>query len=54
MGVTNAHEVVTQALANKMQYLAEQKAYAKKEGEELSKASTKNLKNFIDEQGGAY
>lgn len=53
MGVTNAHEVVTQALANKMQYLAEQKAYAKKEGEELSKASTKNLKNFIDEQGGA-
>lgn len=53
MGVTNAHEVVTQAFANKMQYLAEQKAYAKKEGEELSKASTKNLKNFIDEQGGA-
>ena len=53
MGVTNAHEVVTQALANKMQYLAEQKAYAKKEGEELSKASTKNLKDFIDEQGGA-
>lgn len=53
MGVTNAHEVVTQALANKIQYLAEQKAYAKKEGEELSKASTKNLKNFIDEQGGA-
>lgn len=53
MGVTNAHEVTTQVLANKMQYLAEQKAYAKKEGEELSKASTKNLKNFIDEQGGA-
>lgn len=49
MGVTNAHEVTTQVLANKMQYLAEQKAYAKKEGEELSKASTKNLKNFIDE-----
>lgn len=53
MGITNAHEVTTQALADKMQYLAEQKAYAKEEGEELSKASTKNLKDFIDEQGGA-
>lgn len=53
MGITNAHEVTTQVLANKMKYLAEQKTYTKEKGEELSKASTKNLKDFIKEQGGA-
>ena len=53
MGVTNAHKITTNLLADSKKYLGEQDEFATQKGKKLTEATSEEINKFIEAEGGA-